>query len=176
MKVNTLGVVELTKHFIETYETEEEVLKQIEKLKSEGYSESDMYVMARKDGQLSMVKGQTNIDHFAWEGNWMDRFTSFLTGNEQTDIAFKNMGLTEQEQEKYYQDLEDGRLLLYVNKDYEERFNAVEGDAFELGEKEKTELQNRKKQSEESRRIRVEQEEAVGLDDRHYEDKESKKD
>ncbi|MFD1029948.1 general stress protein [Metaplanococcus flavidus] len=160
----------MEKHFIDTYRTQEEVLQQIEKLKDEGYSESDMYIMTQEDDQLSMIQGETNIDSYAEQGNWMDSFTAFLTGNKQIEFAFENMQLTQQQINNYYKDLENGRLLLYVNKDYEARFDEVGGDSFKLGEKEKTELQNRKEQSENSLQDAAEQEETVELDPRHYED------
>lgn len=160
----------MDKHFIETYETEREALRQIEKLKQEGCSESDMYIMAKKDGQLSMIKGETNIDHHAEQGNWMDSFTSFLTDNNQVKMAFESMHLPEQEADKYRKELEDGKLLLYVNKDYESRFREVGGDSFKLGEKEKTELQNRQKQSENATPAATEREEKVELDSHHYAD------
>lgn len=169
-----LGVMQLDKHFIKTYETEEEALQQIEKLKDEGFSESDMYIITKEDDQLSMIQGKTNIDSYAEQGSWMDRFTSFLTGDKQIDIAFQNMNLTQQETKKYYQDVADGRLLLYVNRDYETRFEEVGGDSFKLGEKEKTELQNRKKQSENPTPATKKQEEAVELDDHHYADEDVK--
>ena len=164
----------MEKHFIKTYRTEEEVLQQVEKLKGEGYSESDMYIMTQEDDHISMIQGKTNIDTYAEQGNWMDRFTSFLTGNKQMDIAFRNMELTQQEIQKYYKDLEDGRLLLYVNKDYEARFDEVGVDSFKLGEKEKTEWQNRKKQSENPRPDLAEQEDRIELDPHHYEDENSR--
>lgn len=169
-EIQLQGVMIMDKRFIETYETEDELMQQVEKLKDQGYSESDMYIMAKKDGQLSMVKGQTNIDAHAEQGDWLDRFTSFLTDNHQMELAFENMQLTEHEAETYHKEVEDGKLLLYVNKDYEARFNEVGGDSFRLGEKEKTELQNRKKQSENATPAATEREEKVELDDHHYAD------
>lgn len=165
----------MDKHFIKTYETEEEALRQIEKLKDEGYSESDMYIMTQEDDQLSMIRGDTNVDSYAEEGNWLNNFTSFLTGNKQIDLAFRNMELPEEDRGKYVDELKDGRLLLYVNKDYEARFAEVGGDSFKLGEKEKTELQNRQKDSETPVPYNAEEESMVKLDDHLYEDKKSTK-
>lgn len=167
-EIQLQGVMRVDKRFIETYETEDELMQQVEKLKDEGYSESDMYIMAKKDGQLSMVKGRTNIDAHAEQGDWLNRFTSFLTDNNQMEWAFENMELTEHEAETYHAAVEKGKLLLYVNKDYEARFNEVGGDSLSLGEKEKTELQNRKKQSENATPAVTEREEKVRLDDHHY--------
>lgn len=153
----------MERNFIETYDTEEEALRQIEQLKDEGYSESDMYIMTRNDDQLSMIQGKTNVDNYAEQGNWMDRFTSFLTGDKQMETAFRSMQLSRQEEERYYREVKAGKLLLYVNKDYEARFREAGGDSFKLGEKDKTELQNRKKQSENITPSRIGEEEAVTL-------------
>lgn len=157
-------------HFLGKYETEDEVLHQINKLKDEGLSESDMYILTQQGDQVSMIRGKTNVDTYAEQGNWMDRFTSFLTGNRNVDMAFDNMELTEQEKQIYYEALKKGLLLLYVNADYEARFREVGGDSFKLGEKEKTELQHRKEQSEKPTPSFTEQEERVKLDAHHYED------
>src|SRR5690606_11802171 len=120
----------LDKHFIKTYESEEEALGQIKKLKDEGYSESDMYIMTQENEKVEMIRGDTNVDSYAEEGNWLNNFTSFLTGNNQIDLAFRNMELSEEDRKKYYNELKDGRLLLYVNRDYEARFAEVGGDSF----------------------------------------------
>ena len=155
--------------FIEIYETQEIVLKKIEELKKDGYLEKDMYIMAKSDDQLSLVKGKTDVEAHASEGGWADRFATFLTGNEKIHQAFLNMGIDENESEHYYRDVQDGKLLLYVNKDAQ--------DAFELPEDEKTALQNEKLESEGPRSIAEEREEkVVELDDSHYEEPAHRKD
>lgn len=156
--------------FVQTYRTEEEVLRKIEELKKEGYSENDMYVMARRDNQLSLVRGQTDVDYHTSEGKWQDRFASFLTGNEEVHQAFMNMGISEHESEELYQNVQNGQLLLYVDRRYAERFEPDKDDeAFKLGEQEKTSVQNQKLTLEESRRLEKEEEQKVALDPHHYE-------
>ncbi|WP_052131664.1 general stress protein [Planococcus sp. CAU13] len=160
----------MSKYFIGSYETDEQALRQIERLKDEGYSESDMYVMTQHEDQLTMIKGKTNVDNYAEEGNWLDRFTSFLSGDKQTELAFRTMQLSKAEEEKYYNDLKAGRVLLYVNQDYEGRFREAGGDSFKLGEKDKAELHNRKEESETAPPAGIDEEETVELDDHHYAD------
>lgn len=172
-EVKLLGVMGLSKYFIESYETDEEALRQIERLKEEGYSESDMYVITQHDDQLSIIKGKTNVDNYAEEGNWLDRFTSFLTGNKQAELAFQTMEISKAEEEKYYNELKAGRLVLYVNKDYEGRFREAGGDSFQLGEKDKAELHNRKEKSGAAPPAGIDEEETVELDDHRYADGDS---
>lgn len=163
--------------FIKTFENQEAVLSQIEKLKSEGHSEDNMYVMARSDDQLSLVRGRTDVDNQSSSGNMMDRFTSFLSGNDKVHQAFLRMGLNEQESDRVYQEIEDGKLLLYVNEEYSDRFETFDGDPFKLGEQEKTDIQNKKLEKEDPRRLGEDrEEEAVDLDERQYEDPGSRQD
>ena len=155
--------------FIETYDTQEHVLQKIEELKKDGYLEEDMYIMAKSSDQLSLVKGKSDVEVHASEGGWADRFATFLTGDQKVHQAFLNMGIDESESERYYRDVQDGKLLLYVNKDAH--------DAFELPEDEKTEIQQHKIESEGPRTIEEDREEkSVELDQRHYEDPASRKD
>lgn len=163
-------------HFIETFETEQDVLRKIEDLKTEGYDDTDMYVMARSDDQLSLVRGRTEVDYHASEGNWMDRFASFLTGDENVHKAFLNMGINEHESEAYYQKVQDGHLLLYVNKTYDHQRDLAEKDAFELPEKEKTGLQNEALESAKPQPVFGEDETTEILDVRQYEDPAFRKD
>jgi hypothetical protein len=155
--------------FIETYNTQEDVLLKIEELKKDGYLEKDMYIMAKSSDQLSLVKGKSDVEVHASEGGWADRFATFLTGDQKVHQAFLNMGIDESESERYYRDVQDGKLLLYVNKDAQ--------DAFELPEDEKTEIQQHKTESEGPRTIEEDREEkSVELDDRQYEDPAFRKD
>ncbi len=149
--------------FIETFNTQEDVLQKIEELKKDGYLEKDMYIMAKSDDQLSLVKGKSEVEAHASEGGWADRFATFLTGDDNVHQSFLNMGIDENESEHYYRDIQEGKLLLYVNRDAH--------DAFELPENEKTDIQNEKLEAEGPRSIEEEREEkTVELDDRHYED------
>ncbi|MBD8014836.1 general stress protein [Microbacterium sp. APC 3898] len=154
---------------IETYDTEENVLQKIEELKKDGYLEKDMYIMAKSDNQLSLVRGKSDVEAHASEGGWADRFATFLTGDQKVHQAFSDMGIDENESEHYYRDVQNGKLLLFVDTDAQ--------DAFELPENEKTAIQEDKLESEGPRVIEEEREEkAVELDDRHYEDPAFRKD
>lgn len=155
--------------FIETYDTQENVLQKIEELKKDGYLEKDMYIMAKSNDRLSLVKGRSDVEVHASEGSWADRFATFLTGDQKVHQAFLNMGIDENESERYYRDVQEGKLLLYVNTDAH--------DAFELPEDEKTEIQQDKLEAEGPRTIEEEREEkTVELDEQHYEDPAFRKD
>lgn len=103
--------------FMGTFDSETEVLRKIEELKGQGISEDHMYVMAHDKEQLSMVRGRTDVDYKSSEGGWMDKFMGFLSGNEPVREAFSGMGVDEQEADRYYRDVQNGKILLFVDQE-----------------------------------------------------------
>lgn len=105
--------------FIQAYDVQAEVLHKISELKAQGYNEEDMYVIAKHDEQLSMVQGQTDVHLTTQEDdNMMGKFKSFISGEDSTRDAFTQMGLGTSEADDYYRQVENGKLVLYVNSDY----------------------------------------------------------
>lgn len=106
------------KKYIGSFRTEQEVLDKISELKLEGYVENDIYVVTNDKDSLSIVRGQTDVDLSAVDGNWLDKFIAFISGDEPVRAAFLNMGFTDEEAERYYSEVKSGSILLYVDKDY----------------------------------------------------------
>ncbi|WP_282020394.1 YsnF/AvaK domain-containing protein [Planomicrobium okeanokoites] len=104
--------------FMGTFDTESEVLQKIEELKATGSREEDMYVMARDKDQISMVRGRTDVDYKSSEGNWMDKFMGFLSGDDSTREAFSGMGLDKDESDRYYNEVQNGKILLFVDREF----------------------------------------------------------
>ncbi|AIY06502.1 hypothetical protein Plano_2537 [Planococcus sp. PAMC 21323] len=104
--------------FMGTFDSETEVLNKIEELKAQGSSENDMYVMARDEDQISMVRGRTDVDYKSSEGNWMDKFMGFLSGDDSTREAFSGMGVDKDEADRYYNEVQNGKILLFVDREY----------------------------------------------------------
>ena len=104
--------------FMGTFDSESDVLAKIEELKSTGSREEDMYVMARDKDQISMVRGRTDVDYKSSEGNWMDKFMGFLSGDDSTREAFSGMGLDKEETDRYYNEVQNGKILLFVDREF----------------------------------------------------------
>ena len=120
--------------FMGTFDSESEVLRKIEELKNQGISEDHMYVMAHDKEQLSMVRGRTDVDYKSAEGGWMDKFMGFLSGNEPVREAFSGMGVDEQEADRHYRDVQNGKILLFVDQeiglDYDAKDNDIDRDVY----------------------------------------------
>lgn len=103
--------------FMGTFDNENEVLKKIEELRGQGSSEEDMYVLARNENQVSIIRGQTDVDYTSAEGNWKDKFKEILSGSESVRNALSDMGMVKEETDSYYQEVEDDRILLFVDSE-----------------------------------------------------------
>ena len=104
--------------FIGTFQSENQVLNKIGELKTEGYSEEDIYVVTNDEDSLSIVRGQTDVDLKSAEGNWLDKFIAFLSGDEPVRAVFNDMDLTEEESTRYYNEVKSGSYLLFVDHEF----------------------------------------------------------
>lgn len=103
---------------IGTFDVQAEVIHEIGELKAQGYKEEDMYVVALNGQQLQMVQGQTDVHLNTDEGDFMDKFKSFISGEDPTKDALKQMGLSDSEANEYYKQVQSGKLVLYVDSEY----------------------------------------------------------
>ena len=106
------------KKFVGTFQSENQVLNKIDELKAQGYEEEDIYVVTNNTDSLTIVRGQTDVDLRPSDGNWLDRFIAFLSGDEPVRAAFTNMGFIEEESSRYYNEVKNGNILLYVDREY----------------------------------------------------------
>lgn len=111
------------KKFIGVYHSETDLMAKMDELKAHGYSEEDMYVTAKDKDAVSMVRGRTNAEVETAGGSWGDRFMSFLSGVDPIRGAFRNMGVSDEEADRYYNEVENGGFLLYVDRDYSNRYD-----------------------------------------------------
>ncbi|HSP22494.1 MAG TPA: DUF2382 domain-containing protein [Planococcus sp. (in: firmicutes)] len=119
---------------IGAFDVQAEVLNKITELKAQGYSEDDIYVVAQNHDQVSMVEQQTHVhvDADSTETNgtaqkeegFMGKFINLLAGEEASGDAFNSMNLNEKDAEQSRRQLEEGKLLVYVDSDYNESYNS----------------------------------------------------
>jgi len=112
--------------FIDVFNTQAEVLSKVNELKAQGYDERDMYVVAQNKDSFSMLKDQTdvNVDTTGEEQHqgFMGKFMAAFSDDSSTE-AFSGMGLDRAESEEYRRQVQNGKLVLYVDSEY--------GDSYE---------------------------------------------
>ena len=106
------------------YNTETELQEEMDRLRAQGYGEEDMYIITNRDQQLSIYRGMASGGNDGDGGSWWDRFKAFLMGEDLArDHYFAQMGLTAEDRNRYYDKLQQGKYLLYVDKDYGKHFD-----------------------------------------------------
>ena len=111
---------------IEVYNNQEDVLSRIQVLKGLGYEEQDMYIIASDEEDFSMLRGFTDVIIKEDDDSIWDKFKSFLKGEDSIIDAFHRMGLEEGDREFYHDQVKEGKIILYVNKDYGSYFEIYE--------------------------------------------------
>jgi uncharacterized protein (TIGR02271 family) len=119
-------VMNMNKH-VEVYDNENQVLQRIEELKSQGISEDHIYLVVNRNERLSILKNRTDLnideattrDTHTEEKGFFAKFVDSLKGEDETNDSFERMDLTGHDRERYAQEVREGKILLYVDKDYQ---------------------------------------------------------
>jgi hypothetical protein len=111
---------------IEVFDDELSLLKRITELELLGYEEQDMYVIASKDEDVSMIKGSTDVLIKEDDESLWDRFKSFLSGEDSVIDALNRLELSEEEKKSYYDEVKNGKLVLLVDPNYKSKYELSE--------------------------------------------------
>lgn len=104
------------KTFIGVFYNDTDLLDKIEELKLTGYLDDNIYVIAKNETDVSMLRSRTAADvHAAYE-TWTDRFMGFLTGENHVRQMMHGVGLDDDEINRYYEEVQHGGRLLYVDE------------------------------------------------------------
>lgn len=115
----------MNKKYVGTFYNENAVFNEIEKLKAQGYTESDIYVVGNNEDDISMLRGTVSAETLDANGEnrgWMDKFMDFLSGDEPVRGAFTDMGFSDEESTRYYNEARSGGILVFVDRDYGDKF------------------------------------------------------
>lgn len=115
---------------IEVYDNQADVLNRIQVLKDLGYAEQDMYIIANDEEDFSMLRGFTDVIIKEDDDSLWDKFKSFLKGEDSIIDAFHRMGLGEGDREFYHDQIKEGKIVLYVNKDYGSFYEVYEDGSY----------------------------------------------
>ncbi|MCZ8537939.1 DUF2382 domain-containing protein [Paenisporosarcina quisquiliarum] len=111
------------------FNNETELQQQIDVLKAQGYSDEDMYVVANRDDQISMVRGSNEVGTNTEGGSWWDKFKSFMLGEDSLNDGYHRMGFDDREREHYSSEVQNGKILLYVDREYGANFGNYDDSA-----------------------------------------------
>ncbi|MDO5717417.1 MAG: general stress protein [Tissierellia bacterium] len=102
---------------IEIYDVESEVINRILELRAEGKVSEDFFVFAKNQEQVfSLSKLRLVHTHTDEDDNFWERIKSFFKGEESALDTWNRMGLTKEEASRLEESIEQGHLLLILEK------------------------------------------------------------
>lgn len=112
------------RRMIGLFQTEQEVMHKVEELKAAGEAEKNMHVVAKRDGEISALRDHTDVNAESGirDVNWLDRVKAFLHGSDRIRDELRNMGLNDAEAEQYYDAIDKGQILLYIDHHSYDRY------------------------------------------------------
>ncbi|MFD1030574.1 YsnF/AvaK domain-containing protein [Metaplanococcus flavidus] len=106
-----------------TFELQAQVYNKIEELKEQGYREEDMYVVAKNGADIDTLqdKTRTNITSSDQDSDWKDKFTNLFSSDDTERSSYRNVSDDRNQSSDYNSHVENGRILLYVDRDFGSR-------------------------------------------------------
>ncbi|MFD1204981.1 YsnF/AvaK domain-containing protein [Sporosarcina contaminans] len=118
------------KTFIGMFYDDEEILKQIDDLKAQGFDGENIYVITKDKNDVAMFQGLKYGDVQTTPDSWFDRFIDFMTGEDHVRSMLKEVGVNDNDMDAYYRDIEAGGKLLYVDEGEANRLYKTNGERF----------------------------------------------
>lgn len=118
------------RRFVDTYQEEAALVAKIDQLTEEGYDESDVFVVAKDQDDVSLVKRNTDAKVEEASANWMQKFTGVAEGEEEVKRALLDLGLTDDDVNRAYGDILNGGYALILDEP-DTGFNDGNNPAFE---------------------------------------------
>ncbi|MET1029834.1 YsnF/AvaK domain-containing protein [Domibacillus tundrae] len=109
--------------FTGVYHNEQDLLKKIMELQTIGFADEDMYVIVQNEEDISMVRGRTDVGVQSADMSFGDRFAAFLLGDTPIRDALLRTGMTEEEADIRYDEIKNGGMLLYADRDYASQYS-----------------------------------------------------
>ncbi|PID21981.1 hypothetical protein CSV61_07125 [Sporosarcina sp. P3] len=106
----------ISKTFIGVYYKDADLLSKIEELKEIGYIDNNIYVIAKNETDVSMLRSRTGADVYSAYDTWTDRFMSFLTGENHIKQMMYGIGMDTIQVDRYYEEVQHGGMMLYVDE------------------------------------------------------------
>ena len=106
----------ISKTFIGVYYNDADLLSKIEELKETGYLDDNIYVIAKNENDVAMLRSRTGADVYSAYDTWTVRFMDFLTGENHIKQMMYGIGMDTIQVDRYYEEVQHGGMMLYVDE------------------------------------------------------------
>ena len=116
------------KTFVGLYDTEVDLLAAIEELDQKGINAENMYVIARNEQDVEMLRRRTSEEIQSVPSNWLDRFIGYISGENHVRSMLVEVGFDEADLRRYEAEIKQGKWLLYVDDELEKSAYEMNAD------------------------------------------------
>jgi len=120
----------MDKTFIGSFPNQERLMSKIMELKQEGVEERDLYIVMKDELAVDELRSHALQEGEDSPYNLFNHFIGFLAGEHNVHRLLKDSGFTTDEAKRYFDAVQEGALLLYMNgklkKEHSEEPIAVE--------------------------------------------------
>lgn len=118
------------RRFVDTYKDEAALVSKIEQLSQDGYDEKDLYVVAKNEDNVSLVKRNTDAKIEEASASWLQKFAGVAEGEQEVKRALLDLGLADDDVNRAYGDILNGGYALILDEP-DTGFNDGNNPAFE---------------------------------------------
>lgn len=109
--------------FIGSFPSHERLATKIQELKVEGVKEQDMYIVMKDELAVDQLKKHATKEGSDSPFNLFNRFLGFLAGENNVRRMLRDSGFTDQEAKRYFDAVQEGALLLYIDGELDKTRN-----------------------------------------------------
>ena len=117
--------MEKEKNVLAVVFSEDDLMRKIEDLKTQGYNENDIHLVAQDGDRLDSIEQRTGAEGER-VNSFKDKFKGFISGEGSVREGIKSLGLSDKETERYTADVAKGGILLYTEEERAGILKAVE--------------------------------------------------
>lgn len=100
--------------YIGLYDTEASLIAAMEELDHKGIAPKDMYIIAKTEEEVELLRRKTYDDIQSAPSNWIDRFIGYISGENHIRSMLVDVGFDEADLRRYEAEIKQGKWLLYV--------------------------------------------------------------
>ena len=105
--------------YVGLFETEPTVIAAIEELEHKGIAPENMYIIAKSEEDVEMLRRRTYSEIQSAPSNWIDRFIGYISGENHIRSMLVDVGFDEADIRRYETEIQQGKWLLYVEGELE---------------------------------------------------------
>ncbi|MCG3088096.1 general stress protein [Sporosarcina cyprini] len=116
------------KTFIGLYDNLDEMTSKINELDHKGIDPSRIFVIAKEETAVSALRHRTSEEIQSEPSSWFDQFIGFLSGEDRIETMLVEAGFDSSEAKQYYEEVEMGKYLVYIDGTVEKTVYEVHAD------------------------------------------------